>query len=824
MAIQEIYADIILPLAAAGVYTYRVPQSMRENIISGMRVIVPFGSRKFYSGIVRKLHQSPPDGFKIRDIESLLDPFPIVNPYQLEFWEWISEYYLCTPGEVMKAALPSGLKAESSTKFYLIKIPEKDMMLSAEENKILSALSGEKGTSLKDLQVHTNIKHPEKWVHLLIQKGLVSSEEQVSEKYQPKTEMYFSLNHEFSNEKKMNDLLNSLNRAPKQFIFLQTYVRELKSPDDKSTGISRKVVQNFPGFSESVLRSLLNKKILVINKKEISRLESSDIILSEPRAMTSVQQDVLDGINKSFREDKVVLLHGITSSGKTEIYFHLIRDQIKQGKQVLYLLPEIVLTAQIVKRLRSVFGNQAGIYHSRYSDAERVETWFNLVRNPEDRTIRIILGARSAIFLPFSNLGLIIIDEEHENTYKQTEPAPRYHARDAAIVLASIHHASVVLGTATPSFESYYNALAGKYNLVKLNERYSKIELPEIKVVNIREQYRKKLMKSHFSDYLLEELNRTLEKKQQAILFQNRRGFSSYLECQSCGWIPHCKKCDVSLVYHKQKNRLICHYCGFSLKTPDVCTECNEPTLRTRGFGTEKIVEELNIFFPGINVIRFDLDTAHSKKQYEKIILDFEERKTDVLVGTQIISKGLDFDNVGLVGILNADNLLNYPDFRAYERSYQLLSQVAGRAGRKYQRGVVIIQTSDPKNVVISNVITQDFSSFYEIQMSERKIFNYPPYYRLVNISMRHRNIDILNEMSGIIAKDLFKIPEIHVLGPQQPVIGKIKNWHIQNILVKLPRKGYLNLYKERIKNIIQHYSLYNKFKGIQFFLDVDPY
>jgi primosomal protein N' (replication factor Y) len=824
MAIQDIYADIILPLAAAGVYTYRVPENLRENIIPGMRVIVPFGSKKFYSGIVRKLHHSPPDGFKIRNIESLSDPFPIVNPCQLEFWEWISDYYLCTPGEVMKAALPSGLKPESSTKFYLVKITGKNMLLSAEENKMLIALSGKNGTSLKDLSLYTGIKHPEKWTNLLIQKGLISSEEQISEKYQPKTEIYISLDQEFRDEKKMNDLLNSLNRAPKQYNFLQTYVRELKLLNNISTGISRKGVKSFSGFSESILRSLLNKKILVINKKEISRLESGDIVLSEPRELTSVQKDVLDGINKSFRDGKVVLLHGITSSGKTEIYFHLIRDQIKQGKQVLYLLPEIVLTAQIVKRLRSVFGNQAGIYHSRYSDAERVETWFNLVRNPEDNTIRIILGARSAIFLPFSNLGLIIVDEEHENTYKQTEPAPRYHARDAAIVLASIHHASVVLGTATPSFESYYNALAGKYGLVNLNERYSKIELPEIKVVNIREQYRKKLMKSHFSDYLLEELNRALEKKQQAILFQNRRGFSSYLECQSCGWIPHCKKCDVSLVYHKQKNQLVCHYCGYSLKMPEACTECNEPSLRTRGFGTEKIVEELNIFFPRINVIRFDLDTAHSKKQYEKIILDFEERKTDVLVGTQIISKGLDFDNVGLVGILNADNLLNYPDFRAYERSYQLLSQVAGRAGRKHQRGIVIIQTSDPENIVIRNVITQDFRSFYETQMSERKIFNYPPCYRLINISLRHRNLDILNEMAVIIAQDLVKTPEIHVLGPQQPVIGKIKNWHIQNILVKLPRKRNLNLYKERIKNIIHHYSLYNKFKGIQFLLDVDPY
>jgi primosomal protein N' (replication factor Y) len=823
MAIEDVYADIIMPVPAAGTFTYRIPSSVKENIIPGMRVIVPFGSRKYYSGIVRKIHHSPPGGFKIRDIESTLDPFPIVNSYQLEFWEWISEYYLCTIGEVMNAALPSGLKPESKTEFYLVKKPGKDMILSAEEGKMLTALSGKKGISLKDLRAETGIKHPEKWLNLLIQKGLISSEEQINKRYHPKTETYICINQEFNDGTKMKDLLDSLKRAPKQYSFLQSLIKEFKLPDDKKD-ISKKEIQNLPGFSDSILRAFLNKKILTVKKKEISRLESADTVLSEPGILTSAQQDVLDGINQSFRDEKVVLLHGVTSSGKTEIYFHLIRDQINKGKQVLYLLPEIVLTAQIVKRLRSVFGRQVGIYHSRYSDAERVETWLNLVTNPEDHVIRIILGARSAVFLPFSNLGLIIIDEEHENTYKQTEPAPRYHARDAAIMLASMHHASVVLGTATPSFESYYNAGEGKYRLLRLNERYGRIELPEIKVVNIREQYRKKLMKSHFSDYLLEELNRTLEKKQQAILFQNRRGFSPYIECQSCGWIPHCKKCDVSLVYHKQKNKLVCHYCGYSLKIPDTCTECSESALRTRGFGTEKIVEELNIFFPGKNVIRFDLDTAHSKKQYEKIILDFEEKKTDILVGTQIISKGLDFDNVGLVGILNADNLLNYPEFRAYERSYQLLSQVAGRAGRKHQRGKVIIQTSDPENIVIRNVFSQDFKSFYEAQMSERKIFNYPPYYRLVNISMRHRNFNILIEMAGIISQDLVKIPQILVLGPQQPVIGKVKNWHIQNILVKMPRKGRLNLYKERIKTIIQHYSLYNKFKGIQFFLDVDPY
>ena len=723
MANQGIFADIILPLPAAGIFTYHVPDSLKGNIFPGMRVIVPFGSRKFYSGIVKKIHQAPPQGFKIRDIESAVDPFPIVNSYQLEFWEWISGYYLCTLGEVLKAALPSGLKLESETKLFLIRMPGKEIMLSSEESKMITALEGGKGKKLKEISISTGIKHPEKSVHLLIQKGLISAEEKLSEKYQPKTEMYISLNAKFESSKELNDLLNSLNRAPKQYNLLHAFITEWNVAGEKETGISQKIVRNLQGFSDGIFRTLVNKKILEIHKREISRLESIDLPKSEPRSLTTAQKVALDRIKQSLLEKKVVLLHGVTSGGKTEIYFHLIYDQIRQGKQVLYLLPEIVLTAQIVRRLRLVFGNQVGIYHSRYSDAERVETWFNLVKNSEDHAIRIILGARSAIFLPFNNLGLIIIDEEHENTYKQTEPAPRYHARDAAIVLASMHNANVVLGTATPSFESYCNALSGKYGLVNLNERYGNIELPEIRVVNIREQYRKKLMKSHFSDDLLDELGKILKEKQQVILFQNRRGFSPYLECQSCGWIPHCRTCDVSLTYHKQKDQLVCHYCGYSVKPPGVCDNCHEPALRTRGFGTEKIEEELGVFFPGINIMRFDLDTAHSKKQYEKIIQDFEERKTDVLIGTQIISKGLDFDNVGLVGILNADNLLNFPDFRAYERSYQLLSQVAGRAGRKFRRGIVIIQTSDPENAVIRNVVTQDFNAFYETQMNERTIW-----------------------------------------------------------------------------------------------------
>jgi len=824
MANQEVYADIILPIPAEGTFTYRIPEGLIGKVMPGMRVIVPFGSRKFYTGIVRKLNNSPPEGFKIRDIEAVQDIMPIVNPHQMEFWKWISDYYLCTQGEVMKAALPSGLKLESMARLLIERLPNEDEQLTSEEYKILNSLKDGKGKMLSDLKSETRIRHPEKLVNILIQKGLISSEETIIEKYKPRMEVYISLDPELMDAEKLKSILKPLEKSPKQLALLQFFINEKEKAGGNGNGIRKKSLRTVPGYSESTLKTLISKKILNETKREISRLESFDIRSSEPKKLTLVQQTAFDIINKAFNTNKVVLLNGVTSSGKTEIYFHLIRDQLKQGRQVLYLLPEIVLTAQIVKRLRAVFGSQVGIYHSRYSDQERVETWYNLVMKPEGRSISIVLGARSAVFLPFTNLGLIVIDEEHENTYKQAEPAPRYHARDAAIVLASIHNAHVVLGTATPSFESYHNALTGKYALVELNERYSNIELPEIRVVNLREQYRKRLMKSHFSHHLLEELKNTLEKKQQAILFQNRRGFSPYLECQSCGWVPRCKRCDVSLVYHKQRDLLICHYCGYSLKTPAVCQQCNEPNLRTKGFGTEKIVEEINLFFSDARVVRFDLDTAHSKRQYEKIILDFEEKKTDVLVGTQIITKGLDFDNVGLVGILNADNLLNYPDFRAYEHSYQLLSQVAGRAGRKHQRGIVIVQTSDPENVVIRNVARQDFRSFYESQIEERQIFNYPPFHRLITISMRHRDFNIVNEMAGLIAKELATIPDMHILGPQSPPVGRLKNWHIQNVLIKLPRKGHLKIWKDRIRFILNHYIIHNKYKGVQFFLDVDPY
>ncbi len=824
MVQKDKYADIILPLSVSGTFTYKIPDKHADQVKTGMRVIVPFGQKKFYSGIIIKLHHSPPAGFKIREIKSVIDPFPVVNTFQLDFWKWVGEYYMCSPGEVMNASIPAGLKMESETFISLKNIPDRNIQMEPEEHKLISVLENRNKISLKDLKKKTRIKKPDKWLDGLKEKGIISVEEQVRERYHPKTETYVGLNDAYRNKNKLDNLLNSFGRAPRQYNLLLSFLNNIGSTTGNTSWIKKQEFKAIPEFSDSAFRALVEKNIFKLQKREVTRLELSDKPVSEPHPLTSLQQLALDDIKKSFREKKVALLHGITSSGKTEIYFHLIKEQISNGKQVLYLLPEIVLTAQIVRRLKTVFGNQVGIYHSRYSDAERVETYYHLLGVSGQDSIRIILGARSAIFLPFSNLGLIIVDEEHENTYKQSEPSPRYHARDAAIMLAGMHGANVVLGTATPSFETYYNALDGKYNLVRLNERYSKIELPEVRVVDLREQYRKKLMKSHFSPVLLSEINDVLQKKQQVILFQNRRGFSLYLECVSCGWIPRCRRCDVSLTYHKYEDRLVCHYCGYAMKVPGNCPECHEPALRTRGFGTEKIEEELAIFFSDAGIVRFDLDTAHSKKRYEKIILDFEEEKTDILIGTQIVSKGLDFNNVGLVGILNADNLLNFPDFRAYERSFQLLSQVAGRAGRKYKKGLVILQTSDPENIVIKNVLSNNYEAIYENQIAERRSFKYPPFYRLIKVSLKHHNISILDKAAKEMANELSGIAGLYILGPQYPIVRRVKNWNIQDILVKIPRTIHLNETKKKIHHVLLNYGMSGKYKGLNVIPDVDPY
>lgn len=667
-----IYVDLLLPLPLAGTFTYAVTDEQAAVIKPGVRVRVQFGKRKTYIALVLKVHNQYPLKHEVKEIISVLDPEPVVIESQLQLWEWISEYYMCTPGEVFKAALPARLN------------PGRKSRKKAIENKPLSGLS----------------------------------------------------------------------------------------------------------------------------------------------ELNSSQLQAYHEIKDAFRRSDVVLLHGITSSGKTEIYIHLIQEVLQQGKQVLYLLPEIALTTQIISRLQAVFGSRISLYHSRSTDAERAKTWNRLLMsgsgNEDD--IQIILGVRSSVLLPYRNPGLVIIDEEHENTYKQFDPAPRYHARDTALMLARQHGAKVLLGTATPSVESYYHCMTGKYQLVNLHERYMNLELPEITVVSTRDLRRRKLMQSHFSPILLNHVEKALKNGEQIILFQNRRGFSLYLECEHCGEVPRCRRCDVSLTYHKKNNRLHCHYCGYQIPTPSACPSCDHNSLRMKGFGTEKVEEEIALFFPDARVERLDLDAAHSRRSYEQLIARFEMKESDILVGTQMVSKGLDFDNVKVVGIMNADTMLNYPDFRAHERSYQLMSQVSGRAGRKKNRGTVIIQTTDPEHPVIRQVVRNDYVAMYNNQLEERRKFRYPPFSRMVEVTLKHRDKVLLDIASGYLSSLLRLSIRGKIMGPEYPLISRIHNLHLKSILLKIEKGKDLTRTKQHILSAIREMQSKPEFRSVQITLDVDPY
>jgi len=658
----------------------------------------------------------------------------------------------------------------------------------------------------------------------LIDKKIVKAEEFIKKKYKPKYEDYISLSEKLKDEKTLTEVLEKLKRAKKQSELLMSFIYLTKYGSDSFGGLKpadeflKKDLLKHTEVSQANLKALIDKGYLVLQKKEVSRLKVSKYENIEYKELNKYQEKALTEIKNKFTEKNVVLLHGVTSSGKTEVYIKLIEEQIEQGKQVLYLLPEIALTAQITTRLEKIFGNKLGIFHSKFSDNERVEVWKKLQNN----SYKIILGVRSSIFLPFENLGLIIVDEEHENSYKQYNPAPRYNARDASIVLAQIHNAKVLLGTATPSIESYYNAKTGKFALVELLQRYKDISLPQIEIADTKEARKKLQMKSLFAPKLLNAIKETLEKKEQIILFQNRRGFSPFTECETCGYIPKCENCDVSLTYHKFTNQLVCHYCGYSERATRKCKACESLTMRTRGFGTQKIEDEIKAFFPEVKVARMDTDSTGSKKKYQKIIYEFETGKTDILIGTQMISKGLDFDNVALVGIMNADNMLNFPDFRAFERSYQLMAQVSGRAGRKHKQGKVIIQTSDKNHPIIKNVIENDYTAMYNSQTEIRKQYKYPPYYRLIEIKIKHKKKEVVNEASEYLAKQLKTIFGGRVLGPEFPVISWIKTWHIKTILIKLEKKISHKKSKELIRAAINHVKENDKFKYVQFLADVD--
>lgn len=818
------YVDVLLPLPLANWYTYSLPESLEGQVQTGSRVIVSFGRKKFYTALVANVHYCPPEGYEIKDVTEVLDTRPILLPQQFRLWKWMASYYLCTMGDVYKAALPSGMKLESETIVTANPDYEATTPLAPREQQVLDLLAQDPEQCITQLEKRTDAtRNILPVINSLLAKGAISVKEELKRNYKPKTEIRVKLSPDCQTEERLHQLFDELGRTPKRLALLMKYLELSGFFTDKASlrEVSKKELLTRADATPTIFNGLVEKGIFETYLYEVGRLDREQTHTVAINPLNPAQQAAYDAILSHFREKNVCLLHGVTSSGKTEIYIHLIRQAIENGQQVLYLLPEIALTTQITERLKRVFGGRIGIYHSKFPDAERVEIWQKQLR-PEGH-YDIILGVRSSVFLPFHNLGLIIVDEEHETTYKQQDPAPRYHARDTAIMLASIYGAKVLLGTATPSIDSYHNALAGKYGLVALNERYKDIRLPEIRIVDIKELARKKMMNGPFSPELLAAVRQALERHEQVILFQNRRGFAPMIECKVCGWVPKCKNCDVSLTYHKGLNQLTCHYCGYTYAVPRSCPACGSVELVNRGFGTEKIEDNIREIFPDAKVARMDLDTTRSRSAYERIIADFEAGKTHILIGTQMVSKGLDFDHVSIVGILNADNMLNYPDFRAHERAFQLMAQVAGRAGRRDKRGLVILQTKSPDLPVIHQVVTNHYKQMYEDQTAERKLFHYPPFCRFIYVYLKHRKEDVVTQAADTLAAWLRTAFGDKVLGPDKPPVGRIQMLFIKKIVIKLDLNMSGTKVRDYLLSVQRQLIEDERFRSLVVYYDVDP-
>ncbi|MGI0105831.1 replication restart helicase PriA [Salinimicrobium sp. WS361] len=817
------FINVILPLPLEKHFTYNVSKEEAQFLKPGMRVAVPFGKSKIYTGIVSEVHQRPPEVYEAKPIEQILDKTPLVTAGQLKMWSWVASYYMCSEGEVLRAALPGPFLLESETIVQLAKDVEiDDDALSDDEFLLVEALQTKSSLKINEIIQLLDRKTVLPIINSLVEKKLAVVNQEIYEQYKPKVERFVKLHDRYLEEAAMHELLDDLNRAPKQreVIFTLFGISAKSAKGKYSVKVSELARKS--GASASVIKSLIDKGVLEELKLEISRFSFDLENHGKNLQLNEYQEKALQEIKSSFESQDVCLLHGITSSGKTEIYVKLIEKAISQGKQVLYLLPEIALTAQLIARLQNYFGEQVLIFHSRYSVNERVEVYQSVLQNKE--TARIVIGVRSSIFLPFHDLGLVIVDEEHESTFKQYDPAPRYHARDTAVVLGKLQDAKVLLGSATPSLESYFNADHSKYGLVNLARRYGDVLLPEIEIVDIKEKHRKKRMTGHFSDRLLEEIKETLKNKEQVILFQNRRGFSPILECNTCGHSPQCPNCDVSLTYHSHSNQLRCHYCGYHMAMQQKCMACDSPELSTKGLGTEQVETELKALFPDHKIGRMDLDTTRGKQGYEKIISAFEEEKIDILVGTQMVTKGLDFRNVRLVGIMNADTLLNFPDFRAHERSFQLMLQVAGRAGRTQKRGLVLIQTFNPHHQIVQQVSTNSYHEMYKEQLEERRNYKYPPFYRLIKISLKGRDYSRVNEGADWLALSLKNTFREHVLGPEFPPVARIRNEYYKNILVKIPQGQSLSKTKKLIGRILQSFKAIGAYRGVKTVINVDPY
>ena len=816
------FAETLLPLALPGTYTYRIPEGMRLSI--GMRVLVPFGRKKIFTAIVTMLHDREPKGYEVKEILGTLDDTPILRHPQLEFWQWIADYYLCTMGEVYKAAVPSGLKVESETTISVNPDYEESEpgQLSDRERVILDFTAQRGRVQIAELSTATGFKTVERSVSRLLDLDALHVSERVVDNYRPKTESCVRLTIARDDEPSLHQYFDQLKRAPKQESLLLAYLDMsgwLRKDDVKE--VSKENLLKRAGVSGAVLHEAVKRGLFEIYKKEINRFAELGTVLEAPPTLSDEQRRAYDEIHTSMRHHAITLLHGVTSSGKTSVYMHLIADALKLGKQVLYLVPEIALTAQLTRRLRRVFGDKLLIYHSKFSDNERVDIWKRLL---DSRDPCVVIGVRSSVFLPYSNLGLIIVDEEHDSSYKQQDPAPRYNGRNAAMVLAQMHGAKTLLGSATPAIEVYHHALEGRYGLVRLLTRYGDIQMPNVKVIDTIEARKRREMSGMFSNELLADCRKVLSQGEQVILFQNRRGYSPMVRCKECGSVPKCENCDVSLTYHKHSHSLVCHYCGYTIALPDLCPACQLPGLEIIGYGTERIEDDIDAVFPGEKISRMDLDTTRSKNSYDRIIDEFSQHRTNILVGTQMVTKGLDFDGVSIVGILNADTMINFPDFRSHERAFDMLEQVAGRAGRSRKQGQVIIQTSQPDHDVIKFVQAHDYEGFYRHELADRQQFGYPPFTKVINIYLKHRDDAVAGELAVRFGSLLRQVFGTRLLGPMAPFVSRVQNLYIRQFTLKMETAASMSKVKVILRDLYQQMLTSDaRMKAVRLYYDVDP-
>lgn len=820
----QLYAEVLLPLPLYSTFTYRIPEEMVDRVKVGFRVIVQFGTKKFYTGIVTSISPIAPEGFEVKEIKMLLDDYPIVKYPQLKFWDWIAEYYLCAPGDVYKAAVPAGLKVESETFVELNSDFEEnpDDRLNEREIIVCQLLDHNGKMTPAEIERKTGFRNVVALIGKLLERGAAMISEKLVERYRSRKETYVRLTAQQGDSDALHAAFDAVHSAKKQETALLALIEMsgITRKGGEMKEVSRTELIERSGVTTAIIKAMAEKGIVEIYKKEINRFKYNGLVGGELPKLSEAQNQALDEIHKSFLEKDITLLHGVTSSGKTEIYIHLIDYVLRRKEQALYLVPEIALTTQLTRRLQRVFGEKVLIYHSKFSDNERVDIWKRMLNLSEPC---IVIGARSSIFLPFSNLSLIIVDEEHESSYKQQDPAPRYNARDMATVLGSMHSAKVLLGSATPAIDTYYKATIGRYGLVELTERFNDVKLPEIEIIDMTVERKKKKVDGTFSERAITLANEALARDEQVIFFLNRRGFAPMARCKQCAWVPKCLNCDVSLTYHKHLNQLVCHYCGATQPLPNVCPACKEPGVEIVGYGTERIEDQVEQIFPNKKIARMDLDTTRNKDGYENLIEDFSKKKSQILVGTQMVTKGLDFDGVSLVGVINADALINYPDFRASERAFNMLEQVAGRAGRRNTQGIVAVQTTNPNHPILHNLVNHDYKSFYSSELEQRQAFNYPPFTRLIYIYLKHRDISTLVELAAIYGNRLRELFGNRVFGPEEPTISRIQSLYIRKIMLKVETNASMKKVKAILRELYENMHQHPRMKGLIVYYDVDP-